>query len=470
MLEEARQVLWTQGLFLQPHHFQVADMAVDSRLRALRRASSPWYWGFKSLTISEDALLNNQIGVTSLAAVFQDGTEISFPGNAVLRPRSFESAWTQADRPFMVYLGLRRFNPDQPNVHSHEEGADVGEDQSFSRFSSSYTPEPATDIYGDAQPEPVRRLSYSPGLFWESEIKEYADFDFLPLARLIHIGDKPVLDAGFIPPSLDMHAFASLRQTLLDIRDQLLGRAARLEEYKPARGKNDQWSGDQKVFGMLLTLLLMNRNIPVLNFAAEIGGVPPWTAYMYLRQLAAELSSLVPGINALGESYQGDKLIAEYNHADPWPCFQQAHQLISQLLSSLSSGPEHMIRLEKTQRDMYAATPPEAFFAPDMHYYLMIRTSQKLEIVREDVARFGKLSSLNSLKYLIAQALPGVPVRQVDSPPIGLPRRNDTAYFEINGNSPLWKEVLTQDDKAIAFFWQGGSEDAVLHLVAMKSK
>lgn len=471
MLDETRQVLWTQGLFLQPHHFQVADMATDARLRSIRRSSDPWYWGFRSLSLSEDALLSNQISVVSLDAVFQDGSEVALPGNCRIHSRSFENAWSQADRPFMVYLGLRRLDPERPNVASREEGEaaePARHGQGFTRFESSYSPAPAPDLYGDAQPEVVRRLAYSPGIFWENEIKDYSDCDFLPLTRLIRIGDRPVIDAGFIPPTLDVHAFAPLRQTLLDIRDQLLGRAARLEEYKPAPGKNDQWSGDHKVLGMLLTLLILNRNIPVMSFAADVAGLKPWIAYVYLRQLAAELSSLTPGVNALGESDQGDKLIPEYDHADPWPCFQQAHQLIAQLLAGLSAGPEHMIRLEKIQPGLLGATPPDVFFRTDMRHYLMIRSGLPVAAVKEDASRFGKLASLHSIKYLTAQALPGVPIRAVESPPIGLPRRSDTAYFEINDNSPLWKELFQLDDKTVAFSWQGGGEDMVAHLVALR--
>ncbi len=437
------------------------------------RSIDPFYWGFKSLAIAEDALLNNQINIVSLNAVFQDGVEISVPGNTVVASRSFETEWTQVDRPFTVYLGLRRFDPNHNNVASYENEDMAGQTTSAAittRYRASYTPQAAADVYGDGNPEQVRRLTYDLGLYWESEIPEIADCDFLPMLRLIHIGDKAVVDNTFIPPALDMQAFPALKQIMVDIRDQLLGRAARLEEYKPTQGKNEQWAGDPKVYGMLLTLLLLNRNIPPLNFAAETPGVRPWRAYLDLRQLFAELSSLVPGYNALGESDRGEKMLRDYNHADPFPCFQSAHQMVSLLLSSLSAGPEHMLRMEKDENGYLTAKPPDAFFASGFHYFLMVRTSGKPEEVVQEVPRFAKLSSLHLLKNLVAQALPGVPMRPVDDPPLGLPRRPDTVYFEINFNSPLWKEALQQEDKTIAFYWADRAESSVVHLVAIRTR
>lgn len=472
MLEETRPVLWTQGLFLQPQHFQISDMVAESRLRTHIRHATPWAWGFRSLDLSHDALLNSQISVNSLNAVFQDGSEVSAPGNALVRPRSFENAWTQPDRPFMVYLGLRRFNPNASNVFSHEEGQEPPspeKNRGLVRYQSSYSPQPSPDIHGDAQPETVRRLSFILGIYWESEINDVPECDFLPMARLIRVGDKPVVDQSYIPPSLNTNAFPVLQQALRDIRDQLLGRAARLEEYKPATNHSDHAVADPKYFAMLLTLMILNRHIPYLSFAANHGDGPPWLSYLRLRELAAELSSLVPGFNALGENEQGEKLIPDYDHSDPGFCFRRAHQLVTTLLASLSTGPEHMIRLERGKGGLFAATPPESFFTPDMHYFLMIRGSMKPEVIGEEATRFGKLGSLKSMGNLIAQALPGVPLRVV-TPPAGLPRRVDAAYLEINHNSPLWKEVIQLEDKTLAFSWQEAGEDTVAHLVALKAR
>jgi type VI secretion system protein ImpJ len=54
---------------------------------------------------------NRSIGLTSGEFLFQDMTYAVVPDNAVIQSRSFESAWEDGGKPFMVYLGLKKFSP-----------------------------------------------------------------------------------------------------------------------------------------------------------------------------------------------------------------------------------------------------------------------------------------------------------------------------------------------------------------------
>ena len=49
------KVLWTEGLFLQPHHFQQADRYTEALVGGLARRVTPYAWGFSALEIDEEA-------------------------------------------------------------------------------------------------------------------------------------------------------------------------------------------------------------------------------------------------------------------------------------------------------------------------------------------------------------------------------------------------------------------------------
>ncbi len=470
MLEDTTPVLWSQGLFLQPQHFQHSDLAADAGLRSLRRNHAPWPWGYYDLALSPGAVQNSQIEVTRLHAVFPDGCEVALPGNATIPPRSFAGAWTQPERPFMVYLALRRHDPNAKNVHSHEEEETFsrgGDSAPVTRFLSSYSPQKYADLHGDGPAEGVRTLRYSLRVCWEAELEGLADCDFLPLARLVRIGDGITQDATYVPPALKMGAFPNLATVLREIRDQLLGRSANLEEYKPAEGKAEIWQSDPKAFTMILALMIINRNIPACDFAAESDALPPWNVHLHLRRLAAELSSLTTGINALGNTDAGEQLLPPYRHDDPLPCFNAARNLISNMLSRVAAGPEHLIRMEK-EGGVLLARPSESFFEPGLRHYLLLRGDLKVEEIRLDAARYGKLCPLANLRYLVVQALPGIELLNLEHPPIGLPRRLDTAYFEINALSPLWRDIIRGTDRTIAFAWDTGGREIIAHLAALR--
>ena len=62
------KVLWTEGLFLQPHHFQQADRYTESLIAGIARRTLPYSWGFSSLEIDEEALkVENSASKTVLA-------------------------------------------------------------------------------------------------------------------------------------------------------------------------------------------------------------------------------------------------------------------------------------------------------------------------------------------------------------------------------------------------------------------
>ena len=56
MTEPRRPVFWYQGLFLQPQHFQHADLFTQSLLAPLRRYLQPYFWGVCRLWVNETAL------------------------------------------------------------------------------------------------------------------------------------------------------------------------------------------------------------------------------------------------------------------------------------------------------------------------------------------------------------------------------------------------------------------------------
>ena len=50
-MAEADKVLWSEGLFLRPQHFQQQDRATEALLRGVLQASHLQPWGFRTLSL-----------------------------------------------------------------------------------------------------------------------------------------------------------------------------------------------------------------------------------------------------------------------------------------------------------------------------------------------------------------------------------------------------------------------------------
>src|SRR5207253_5063087 len=111
-------VHWHEGMFLRPHHFQIAEQYSASLAHIRETFDQHHYWGLRSIDLDLDALANYRLVVKSLKARMRDGTLINVPEDGALsdidlRP-SLESA---REAPLVtVYLGLPLFQPGQANV------------------------------------------------------------------------------------------------------------------------------------------------------------------------------------------------------------------------------------------------------------------------------------------------------------------------------------------------------------------
>ena len=57
-MTQFRPVFWHQGLFLQPQHFQLADLHQQERLLPFQRYLHPHFWGVARMAMQATALPN----------------------------------------------------------------------------------------------------------------------------------------------------------------------------------------------------------------------------------------------------------------------------------------------------------------------------------------------------------------------------------------------------------------------------
>src|SRR5689334_15999732 len=72
--------VWSEGLFLRPQHFQLADRGQAAALNARLDGAQPYPWGIVELALSEDLAQGGKVGIERLVAVLPDGETIRIPG------------------------------------------------------------------------------------------------------------------------------------------------------------------------------------------------------------------------------------------------------------------------------------------------------------------------------------------------------------------------------------------------------
>lgn len=73
------RVVWSEGLFLQPQHFQQQDRYLERYVESRCQALIPYSWGFTEVEIERDFLKIGKFGLRRAMGVFPDGTPIRMP-------------------------------------------------------------------------------------------------------------------------------------------------------------------------------------------------------------------------------------------------------------------------------------------------------------------------------------------------------------------------------------------------------
>jgi type VI secretion system protein ImpJ len=461
MNSSEKPILWHQGLFLQPQHFQQNDNFLKSLVTPHNKYHTPYFWGCNKLSVQDSALTQRVIEIDNLELIFQDGTWVQYPGNAFVQSRSFEDISFDVERDKLptVYIGIKKWDKYDKNVSSIEETDSL--DSVGTRFVSYVEPEDTKDIHEGGEPASVRKMNYILKLFWDHEIDKFNDYLFIPICQLELVEEKINVSKRFVAPTFVLSGSDTLMQILKDLRENMISRCRVFESYKLSQGFQSS-DFDAHFIPHLLVLNSLNRSLPVLNHIIENSDFHPQEVYKHLRQIVGELSTFSDRINALGQLSDGTPLLPDYNHEHLFYCFHEIQLLIGELLKGISVAGESVFSMIRDE-DFFSVKIPAEEFRDSYIYFIVLKSTGDSEQIVNDLHNLVKLGTKENINSMISRALPGVPLRHRLVPPPGMPKRSGLHYFRIDSKHHLFEEIKRSGD--ISLFWDNAPEDASIEIV-----
>ncbi len=461
MNSSEKPILWHQGLFLQPQHFQQNNNFLQSLITPHNKYHTPFFWGCSKISVQDSSLTQRVIEIDNCELIFQDGTWVQYPGNAFIQSRSFEeiSFDVEGDKPLVVYAGIKKQNKYDKNVSSIEETGSL--DSVGTRYVSYVEPEEIRDIHEGGDPAKVRRMNYIVKIFWDHEIDKFNDYLLMPLFQLELSEEKISISKRFVPPTFVLSGSDILMQIIKDLRENMISRCRVFESYKLSQGFQSS-DFDAHFIPHLLVLNALNRSLPVLNHIIENADFHPQEVYKNLRQIVGELSTFSDRINALGQLKDGTSLLPEYNHEQLFYCFNEIRLLIGELLKGISVAGESVFSMIRDM-DYFTAVIPKEEFRDSYMYFLVLKSTGDPDKIINDLHNLVKIGPKENIESMISRALPGVPVRHRLVPPPGMPKRSGLHYFRIDSKHHLFEEIKRAGN--ISLFWDNAPEDASIEIV-----
>ncbi|MDB5906510.1 MAG: hypothetical protein JWP34_624 [Massilia sp.] len=444
----ASKVLWGEGLFLRPQHFQQQDQYHEHCLHESIKALHPYAWGVGHLQVDREALVSNTLRVQELSLIFPDGEIYNAPGNDDI-PQSVDLSEMGPGQTVTFYAALPALK------HFGGNFAPAGEANNGARYAQGASQTP--DLYTQAALAELIYLRKTVRLVADSEPRDsYVNFPLLRLRRVSTGGFE--MDPSFVPPCLSIRSSPLLFLQLRRLMDALQAKVSALHGHhrEPSKNVIEYRSGDMSTFWLLHTA---SSAFATLSHCFQHPSFHPERLYQQLLGLAGALMTFSKNF-VLSD-------LPTYQHGAPGPSFAQLHLIIRELLDTVISSKYFAIALTETKPSYHHGVLDSGKIDERTTFYLAVAAAMPaLELVDIVPLRF-KIGAPDDVEKFVLSAMPGVRLQHAPQVPAAVPVRPDTCYFTLDSKGPMYERMLLA--QSISIYVPSGIRDLKLELVAVAS-
>jgi type VI secretion system protein ImpJ len=410
-------------MYLAPHHFQAQSRFFEDSVRFITDCFSEYHYGFLRLEIDEEGLRRGTFQLGDVDGVMPDGLVFQSTHRKEIAPRAIAESYPSTGIPLMLYLAVPAYREGRQNVAA----GDRAENGSF-RYHKYSVERPDFNTGEDARKidllEPNLRIAL------EKELRE--EDVALPLARVFQDGKGQfVLDPAYVPPCLQVSASSRLENRLARLLEILHEKSRNLAARRTA-GLTEV-RGDPRELAEFWMLHSINSAIPVLRLRKEGKSPHPAEMYRTLSQLAGALCTFAPNSEPVS--------LPEYNHDALGDCFAALDDHIQRHLELALPTNCIEIPLQRFQTLFYGGSISDPRCFGTSRWVLGLRSNLPETMLIANVPAMVKVSARDWIERVVRQAVPGVPLTYLPSPPAAIRPQLETVYFSLDQNHRLFEPI-----------------------------
>ncbi|EFO30315.1 type VI secretion protein, family [Roseibium sp. TrichSKD4] len=440
-------VVWRDGLFLKPHHFQQQQRYMEYLVKTRADTLDPYQTGLSRIEINLENLLHGKVLVDYAQGVFPDGSILDIPGETSPPEALDVSTRSIVDQRIYIALPLR--------LNGVPEVEDAIQPQDNTRM-RAVDQEVRDNASVDTEPFMVSVAQYRVRLMLEEE--DRSSYTCLPIARIREkrSDGSLVLDDEFLPTAANIEALPTLKKVLDDFVGLLQQRARQISARLGSPGQRGV--SDVSDFLMLQTV---NRLWPEFRHLSTITGVHPKDLFMTFAKAAGELATF-------SHDQRMPPAWPAYHHEEPRVCFDPVIASLRQALTAIFEANAIALPLQKQKFGIYTSPIADRSLMQNAIFVIAIKASVQLEKLAKDFPAQTKVSSIEKIRELIQLHLPGVVLQRLPSPPRQLPYHAGFTYFQLDQNSAGWGHM--DNASGFAFHVAGTFPDLDMQFWAIRNE
>jgi type VI secretion system protein ImpJ len=436
-------VVWSEGMYLAPHHFQAQNRYFEDSLRTYAESLCFKPYGFSGFDLEPEALRNGTVVLLHARGILDDGLCFNAPDSDPLpAPLSLTDQFPAATDHVTIYLAIPARRDGAANYTS-----DAAADGR--RYIAEERLLPDENTGGADRRIVVGRRNLA--LFAEEALPP--DRAALPVARVLRDGAGGFrYDSDFVPPLLQISADAGLMLRLRRLVEILDAKSASLA---PRDGGAGEFS--TRDIASFWLLHAINSGLSALRHLWISKRGHPEELFLEISRLGGALCTFTPDSHP--------RSLPKYDHDDLSTCFAALDRHIREHLDAVLPSNCIPIPLHPSAPYIFEgeATDSRAFGRSE--WILGIRANIGQSALITLPPQLVKLCSARFVGELVKRALPGLTLRHLPSPPRAIPRKVEMQYFGVSRVGPAWDDIVKT--KQVGIYVPGEFPDAELELLVV---
>ena len=421
------KVVWSEGMFLRPQHFQQQDRYIEALVRQSCTLLRPYAWGVAELVLDREALALGKVAITTARGLLPDGTPFNIPDHDP-PPPPLDIEASVRDTRVLLALPLRRSGMAEVERGERQDTA------ARYRVTASEVRDNNIDTANNSAfveiGEPRLRL------FLDS--KDSSEHTCIGIARVQERrpDQTVVLDPAYLPPCLDCRGVPVLNGFVTEVLGLLHQRGDALAERVSGAGTARGAGVDIAQF---LRLQAINRFEPLFAHLAIMPGLHPADFYQAALQLAGEMATFT------GKTRRRPPPFPAYDHDDLQRTFDVLMTELRRSLSLVEEQAAIQIPIEERQYGIRVAiiTDRERPLLTKATFILAVRADMATDLLRARFPTQVKIGPVERIAQFVNHHLPGIGVSALPVAPREIPYRADFIYFRLDRSSEFWKQLLS---------------------------
>lgn len=441
------KVIWSEGMFLRPQHFQQQERYLEEQLSARSVSATHYYWGFSELQLASTALSQGRFALKKATGVFKDGTTFVIDEDSLL-PELDVPANINGE---LVGLAIPTRQASIQQV-TYEEGEDL-----LARYTvDEQDVMDTTDTSLGAISLQLGRMKIR--LMLQSDVD--GNYEFLPIARIKGWDSKNavVLDEAYIPPTLN---FIEVKNSLFDyvvktvdlLAEQVKRLSRRLSASAPQSGSSS--------LTQMMMLTVINRHHAFFHHLRTSNYHHPEKFFCQLQILLNEMAVYLSENRAL-------TTFERYLHDDLQSCFEPLMNQLAGALNIVLEDPYVVIEFVDKGHGIKVAQITDLNLIKQADFILGVKADMPMENLRKRFPSQAKFGPVERIRDLVHLQLPGVALQSIDQIPPQLPYHSGYVYFALEQSGDLWLQFAKSG--ALALHLAGEFPELAMECWAVRNK